>query len=567
MTLSPGARRWARLLPVPLVAAAALTSVGAPAHAATARTTFAQTAPVQLGDPDEYYENLTPMTVPETGTQGQASVFPSQIVIPEAVRITDLDVDLYGLSHDVPRDLDILLVGPGGQQALLMSDAGGTDLTSNYSVTFSDQAAIEMPIDSIADGATYRPTNYGVDEAMPAPAPAISGSTALSVFNGTIAAGIWKLFVFDDLSSDVGSLDGWSITLESETAPYPSQITVSNIGAVTDVNVALNNLTSTYPDDADFLLVGPQGQQATLMSDVGGGGNVSNLALVLDDEAATDLPDGSPLVSGTFRPTNIDGEEDLYPAPAPPVSGATALSTFDGTNPNGAWRLFASDTVGGDYTSISGWSLDIEWTDSAAPSGTVTVAGGAAVTRTTAVTLNLTATDPAPGAGVTQMRFSNDGKSFSAYQPYAATAAWTLATGDGTKTVYAQFKDGIGNESPVVSDTITLDTTGPSADKVKPKKNATGVSPKTKVKVFASEALASNTVTAKSVVLKKGSKKVKAKVSYKAGKDVIILKPKKPLAPGKYTVTVSTKVTDTAGNPFDAKSKPGAQKLTWKFTV
>ena len=84
------------------------------------------------------------------------------------------------------------------------------------------------------------------------------------------------------------------------------------------------------------------------------------------------------------------------------------------------------------------------------------------------------------------MRFSNDGTTFSAWQPYAASAAWTLAGGkDGARTVYAQFADGAGNTSAVVSDTITLDTTAPTAVKTKPAKNAAGVSPTAKVKVVA----------------------------------------------------------------------------------
>ena len=46
------------------------------------------------------------------------------------------------------------------------------------------------------------------------------------------------------------------------TAPvYPSAITVSGLsGTVTDVNVTLNGLTHTWPDDLAILLVGPAGR-------------------------------------------------------------------------------------------------------------------------------------------------------------------------------------------------------------------------------------------------------------------------------------------------------------------
>ena len=190
------------------------------------------------------------------------------------------------------------------------------------------------------------------------------------------------------------------------------------------------------------------------------------------------------------------------------------------------------------------------------------------------MTLNVNATDPAPASGVTQMRFSNDGTTFSAYQPYAVTAPWTLTSGDGAKTVYAQFKDADGNQSAVVSDAVTLelpDTKSPTASKLTPKKNAKGVKVTTKVKVKASEALKGSTVNAKTVFLKaKGSsKKVKATVTYNATGKTIVLKPKSSLKKGtKYTVTVTTKVKDVAGNAFDAKAtKAGAQALRFSFTT
>lgn len=97
--------------------------------------------------------------------------------------------------------------------------------------------------------------------------------------------------------------------------------------------------------------------------------------------------------------------------------------------------------------------------DTTPPTGSITINGGAAATRTTTVTLTLSASDT---GGVTQMQFSNDGVTFSTPEPYATTKSWTLASGDGTKTVRAKFKDAAGNWSAPVSDTIVLDTTPPT---------------------------------------------------------------------------------------------------------
>ena len=39
--------------------------------------------------------------------------------------ITNVFVNLNGHIHEHPKDIDVLLVGPLGQNALIMSDAGG----------------------------------------------------------------------------------------------------------------------------------------------------------------------------------------------------------------------------------------------------------------------------------------------------------------------------------------------------------------------------------------------------------------------------------------------------------
>jgi len=98
-------------------------------------------------------------------------------------------------------------------------------------------------------------------------------------------------------------------------------------------------------------------------------------------------------------------------------------------------------------------------TDTTAPTGSVNINVGAAATNSTSVTLALTCSD---ANGCSQMQFSNDNSTWSTAETYAATKSWTLASGDGTKTVYAKFKDAVGNWSSAVSDTITLDATAPT---------------------------------------------------------------------------------------------------------
>ena len=194
---------------------------------------------------------------------------------------------------------------------------------------------------------------------------------------------------------------------------------------VFDVDVSLH-LTTTWSDDVDLLLVGPQGQHTMLLSDVGGDNDLSHTAITIDDEAAAALPDDGQIGAGSYRPTNFNGgddENDNFPAPAPAATGTPSLSVFDGTAPGGTWRLFGYDPISVDLVQVDDWTLDIEYGEKVAPSGTVSIAGGAAGTRTPAVVLNLSASDPQPGSGISDVRFSNDGTTFSAFQGYAATLA------------------------------------------------------------------------------------------------------------------------------------------------
>lgn len=98
--------------------------------------------------------------------------------------------------------------------------------------------------------------------------------------------------------------------------------------------------------------------------------------------------------------------------------------------------------------------------DSTAPTGTISIAGGAGYTATTAVTLTLSASDEVARLG--DMSFSNDNLNWSAWQTYATSKAWTLASGDGTKTVYVKYRDLNLNVSGSFSDTIVLDTLDPT---------------------------------------------------------------------------------------------------------
>ena len=100
--------------------------------------------------------------------------------------------------------------------------------------------------------------------------------------------------------------------------------------------------------------------------------------------------------------------------------------------------------------------------DTTPPTGTVTINNNAQYTNSTSVILNLFAQDNKGGSGLYQMKFSTDNLTWSMPEAYATTRAWTLASGNGTKTVYVKFSDKASNWSAAYSDSIILDTTPPT---------------------------------------------------------------------------------------------------------
>jgi len=154
--------------------------------------------------------------------------------------------------------------------------------------------------------------------------------------------------------------------------PYPSTINIVSNPAgdfrtgvvVWDVKVFLDNLTHTWPDDLDIMLVGPTGKKVMLMSDTGGGNALTDKDLYFADSHTTALPENTALTKTNYKPTDRDGNgntPDTFPAPVPTGAEGTLLSVFNGVNPFGNWGLFVTDDGASDYGRLDGWRLDFSF--------------------------------------------------------------------------------------------------------------------------------------------------------------------------------------------------------------
>ena len=171
--------------------------------------------------PATVFTNSTTITIPDSGP---ASPYPSNIIVGGLGTVTKVTVTINGLTHTFPADLDFLLVGPGGQNAIIWSDAGGSDDVTGIVVTLDDDAATPLPNVGPLVSGTYQPANYGTGDTWPAPAPAPLGGSALSIFNGTNPNGTWSLYLVDDAGGDFGQIaGGWALTITSSCGtPTPT---------------------------------------------------------------------------------------------------------------------------------------------------------------------------------------------------------------------------------------------------------------------------------------------------------------------------------------------------------
>jgi streptogramin lyase/subtilisin-like proprotein convertase family protein len=159
-------------------------------------------------------------------------------------------------------------------------------------------------------------------------------------------------------------------TTSGKGDPYPATIEAAGLkGTVTKVTVRLNGVHHAFASDVDAQLVGPQGQSTLLVHNATNrpGDIIATPGDVLDGQVIT-LTAGGPtaprtLTDGIFAPVN-GGFALNFPAPAP-ASPTPNLSAFNGTNPNGVWKLFVADdqsAAGSTGVIAGGWSLDIETT-------------------------------------------------------------------------------------------------------------------------------------------------------------------------------------------------------------
>lgn len=194
-----------------------------------------------VGGPPVTFANNTALAIPDSGP---SAPYGTSINVAGLTGNKLLKLEITGVTHTFPGDLDFLLVGPGGTTKYIgLSDSGSGGDVSNLTFTLSDAAATQPSTTQWVAG-DFRPYNTGANDAFVAPAPAAPYTNAApggtdtftSVFgqNSANLNGTWSLYLVDDAGGDSGSLAGWKLTFEAN-----------------DYTCALTNVRSPFDFDGD----------------------------------------------------------------------------------------------------------------------------------------------------------------------------------------------------------------------------------------------------------------------------------------------------------------------------
>lgn len=163
----------------------------------------------------DFEYTFVPDSAPEVILDNFVQWFPLTTTDPSAPvsPIVYLELEIAGLSHQAPMDLNFILLDPFGTGLQLMDEAGDQHEIENITLLFSDKG-IPLTDDALQG---FPDTIYSPD-----------GPGTFSQFN-VAGPGVWYLVVIDDAPEHVGSFE--SVTLRG-TVPEPATLSLLALGAL-----------------------------------------------------------------------------------------------------------------------------------------------------------------------------------------------------------------------------------------------------------------------------------------------------------------------------------------------
>lgn len=184
------------------------------------------------------------IAITNSSNNQKASPYPSAITVSGvAGTVKKIRVKLNNYSHPYPSDVGVYLVGPRGQNIVLMNNVGGDIPVSGSNLVLDDAGAL---LATPGTSGTYRPTDYGTYRVF-VDAPAKSYDTRLSIFNGIDPNGQWQLYVMDfsGTHTGTGSILGWQIEIQTTALEVTATPAIKTAGSPFDVTVTARNADNT----------------------------------------------------------------------------------------------------------------------------------------------------------------------------------------------------------------------------------------------------------------------------------------------------------------------------------
>ena len=235
----------------------------------------------------------------------------------------------------------------GNEQVTVTIENFGTASQSNFDVSYTingGAAIVEQVPGPLAGGTSTSYTfttlgDFSADGTYTVVAQTELGSDGVPSNNST------QVMVENSASNSYINDTDMSIGPNANTVTN-SVINVTDNVVITDINVTIN-IEHTWVADLDIKLIAPDGTtEVYLCQDVGGIAGVNFTNTVFDDDATTNIADGTPPFTGTFSPENQAGSEGL-------------LADFNGMSSLGDWTLEITDDANGDSGTLLDWTIQI----------------------------------------------------------------------------------------------------------------------------------------------------------------------------------------------------------------
>jgi subtilisin-like proprotein convertase family protein len=230
------------------------------------------------------FSNTTPLAIPS----GPA-VVTSQIVVSGAgPNLFDLDLQTF-LRHEFPLNLDVTLTSPAGTVVTIITDQGFFNDDIFNGTVWDDDAAL-----AVADNPNI----------VSGTAPALIPEEAMAAFAGEDPNGVWTLTISDDSAGDAGSLDSWSLFVNSTAAipvvtgtpgpdPFAAGAGHSRIDGLGGIDTATFDFRLV---DATIAFIGNR----VIVTGPSGHTELTGIERYVFSDGTVDNADGSPLVDDLF---------------------------------------------------------------------------------------------------------------------------------------------------------------------------------------------------------------------------------------------------------------------------